>query len=154
MADVDIRVEPAASQAAASLMAALDAELRRRYPGMPTNGIDPTSFEARGGVFAIGYVGGEPAVCGAFRPYEDAAELKRMFVAPAFRGRGLGRRMLRFLERAAAQRGFARAMLETGTQQPEAIGLYRSQGWRPIPSYGPYVGDPLSVCFEKHLDMA
>lgn len=151
MDEIEIRVEAASSPAAGALIAALDDDLRHRYPGEPTNGIDAGSFEADGGVFAVGYVGGEPAVCGAFRPYEKAAEIKRMFVAPAFRGRGLGRLMLQFLEREAARRGFARAILETGTGQPEAIRLYRAQGWQPIAAFGPYVGDPLSVCFEKPL---
>ncbi len=102
-------------------------------------------------MFAVGYVSGEPAACGAFRPHETAAEIKRMFVAPAFRGRGLGRLMLQFLEGEAQRRGFVRAILETGIAQPEAIGLYRALGWQPIPAFGPYVGDPLSVCFEKNL---
>ncbi|HKV00216.1 MAG TPA: GNAT family N-acetyltransferase [Vineibacter sp.] len=151
MGQIEIRIEAASSPAAGALIAALDDELRRRYPDEPTNGIDAESFEADGGVFAVGYVGGEPAACGAFRPYEKAAEIKRMFVASAFRGRGLGRLMLLFLEREAARRGFARAVLETGTGQPEAIHLYSAQGWQPIPAFGSYVGNPLSVCFEKQL---
>jgi GNAT superfamily N-acetyltransferase len=149
--EVDFHIESAASAAAASLMAALDQDLLRRYPGMPVSGIDVPAFEAAGGLFAIGYMGGTPAVCGAFLPYEGAAEIKRMFVVPAFRGRGLGRRMLRFLEEEALRRGFTRGVLETGTQQPEALGLYASAGWRRIPTFGPYVGSPVSTCFDKQL---
>ena len=151
MAQVEYRIESAGSPAAARLIAALDDELSRQYPGLPVNGIDVAQFEAGGGVFAICYVDGEPAVCGAFRPWEDAAEIKRMFVLPATRGRGLGRRMLAFLEAEAARRGYARAVLETGNLQHEAIGLYRAMGWTPIPIFGPYIGSPISICFEKLL---
>jgi GNAT superfamily N-acetyltransferase len=121
MDKIDIRIERASSPAAGRLIAALDQDIVGRYPGMAVNGIDVAGFEADGGVFAIGYVDGEPAMCGAFRRYKDAAEIKRMFVVPAVRGCGLGRRMLRFLEDEAARRGFARAMLETGKKQVEAI---------------------------------
>ncbi len=151
MARVEYRIESAGSPSATKLIAALDDSLLRQYPGLPVNGIDVAEFEAGGGVFAIGYVDGEAAVCGAFRPWEDAAEIKRMFVTPAQRGRGLGRRMLAFLEAEAAKRGYVRAVLETGNLQHEAIGLYRAMGWTPIPIFGPYIGSPISVCFEKRL---
>jgi len=154
MVRVEYRIESAGSAAAARLIAALDDELSRQYPGLPVNGIDVADFEASGGVFAVGYIDGEPAVCGAFRPWEDAAEIKRMFVLPSQRGRGLGRRMLAFLEAEAARRGYARAVLETGNLQREAIGLYRAMGWTPIPIFGPYVGSPISLCFEKWLSRA
>jgi GNAT superfamily N-acetyltransferase len=103
MDKIDIRIERASSLAAGRLIAALDQDIVGRYPGMAVNGIDVAGFEADGGVFAIGYVDGEPAMCGAFRRYKGTAEIKRMFVVPAFRGCGLGRRMLRFLEDEAAR---------------------------------------------------
>ena len=151
MTKVEIRIERASAPAASALIAALDQDLGRRYPGEPTNGIDAPEFERGGGVFAIAYVDGTPAACGAFRPWGDAAEVKRMFVEPEFRGRGLARKMLRFLEMEATRRGFTRAVLETGRGQPEAIGLYASSGWQPIAAYGQFVGSPLSLCFEKRL---
>jgi GNAT superfamily N-acetyltransferase len=151
MTEVDFHIESAASPAAARLVAALDQDLLRRYPDMPVAGIDAAALEAARGVFAGGYVGGEAAVCGAFVPYEDAVEIKRMFVVPGFRGRGLGRHLLQFLEAEAVRRGFTRGVLETGTQQPEAISLYASAGWRRIPTFGPYIGSPVSTCFEKRL---
>jgi len=151
MASIEYRVESAGSPAAAMLIAALDDQLSRQYPGLPVNGIDVADFEAGGGVFAIGYFGGRPAVSGAFRPWEGAAEIKRMFVMPTERGRGFGRHMLAFLEAEAAKRGYLRGVLETGNLQREAIGLYRAIGWTPIPIFGPYIGSPISVCFEKRL---
>ena len=72
-----------------------------------------------------------------------------MFVTPT--QRGCGRRMLAFLEGEAAKRGYVRGVLETGNLQREAIGLYRAMGWTPIPTFGPYIGSPISVCFEKRL---
>jgi GNAT superfamily N-acetyltransferase len=151
MAKIEYRIESAGSPAAATLIAALDDELSRQYPGLPVNGIDVADFEAGGGVFAVGYVDGMSAVCGGFRPWEASAEIKRMFVVPAERGRGLGRQMLAFLETEAARRGYVRGVLETGNLQREAISLYRAMGWTPIPVFGPYVGSPISVCFEKRL---
>jgi GNAT superfamily N-acetyltransferase len=145
------RIESPGSAAAQSLIAALDDDIVRRYPGEPTNGIDVAGFEAAGGVFVICYVNDMPVACGAFRPFEGAAEIKRMYVVPSMRGRGLARAMLDFLEAEAARRGFSRAVLETGRIMTEALGLYRSAGWRETAVFGPYVGDPKSICFEKHL---
>lgn len=109
------------------------------------------AFEEGGGVFAMAWRGQEPLACGAFRPFAGKAEIKRMFVRPECRGQGLSRRILMFLEQEAALRGFDEAVLETGTAQPEAIGLYRSAGWQPAEPFGPYIGDPLSVFFRKRL---
>jgi GNAT superfamily N-acetyltransferase len=146
-----ICIESPASPAAQQLMAALDEDIVSRYPGEPTNGIDAAQFEASGGVFVVCYVDDIPAACGAFRPFEGAVEIKRMFVAPALRGRGLARAMLDFLEAEAIKKGYARAVLETGRQMTEALGLYRSRGWKEIPAFGQFVGDPKSICFEKSL---
>jgi GNAT superfamily N-acetyltransferase len=79
------------------------------------------------------------------------AELKRMYVRPAYRGRGIARQLIVALEEEilAADRPVIR--LETGTYLPAAISLYRTSGYRPIPVYGEYAGNPLSICFEKHL---
>ena len=146
-----LRIESPGSAAAQSLIAALDEDIKRRYPGEPTNGIDTKAFEAAGGVFVVCYLNDMPAACGAFRAFEDSAEIKRMYVVPSLRGRGLARAVLDFLEAEAVRRGFSRAILETGRQMTEALGLYRSRGWKEIPVFGPYVGDPKSICFEKYL---
>ena len=145
------RIESPGSAAAQSLMAALDEEILRRYPGEPTHGIEVAEFEAAGGMFAVCYVNDMPVACGAFRPFEGSAEIKRMYVLPSMRGRGLARAMLDFLEAEAERRGFSRAILETGRIMAEALGLYRSRGWTEILVFGPYVGDPKSICFEKYL---
>jgi putative acetyltransferase len=93
--------------------------------------------------------------CGALRPMPDGAiEVKRMFVQPEHRGRGWARAMLAELEKIALQRGYRIIRLGTGTAQPEAIGLYESAGYRPIPLYGEYAADDRSRCFEKTISIA
>ena len=144
---VAISVQKAGSPDARALIAALDDDLFQRYPTRIIRGIDIDTFEASGGVFAVAYVGGVPVACGGFRPYEGAIEVKRMYTMPAYRRRGIAREMLKFLGEEAARRGFERAVLETGDKQPEAIGLYLSEGWAPIETFGPHIGDPASVCF-------
>jgi putative acetyltransferase len=83
---------------------------------------------------------------------DGVAEIKRMFVAPASRGRGLGRRILAALEGEARQSGIACLRLETGTRQPEAVALYRAMGFRKVPPFPGYRDDPLSVFMAKDLD--
>jgi GNAT superfamily N-acetyltransferase len=74
-----------------------------------------------------------------------------MYVVPEARGRGLSRRVLTALEDEARALGYSLVRLETGNLQTEAIGLYASAGFGPIPRYGPFANDPRSVCFEKRL---
>jgi putative acetyltransferase len=92
--------------------------------------------------------------CGAWQPLEDGvAELKRMFVRPAYRGRGIARQLVVALEEEALAAGRPILRLETGTYLSAALHLYRSVGYQPIPAYGEYVGNPFSVCFEKRLSV-
>jgi GNAT superfamily N-acetyltransferase len=143
---------PVGSPEAQALIAELDADLNRRYPGSPTNGVEVAEFVAGGGYFAtLRPAPGGPAVgCGAFRPVaEGCVEIKRMFVRPDFRGKGFSRLILRHLEAVARERGYRGFVLETGIRQPEAIGLYKSEGYFRIPNYGHYANEPESVCFAK-----
>lgn len=79
------------------------------------------------------------------------AEIKRMWVVPAARGRGLSRRLLSALEEHAAARGIATIRLETGIHNTEALGLYRRTGYTERDAFPPYDPDPLSIFMEKHL---
>jgi putative acetyltransferase len=143
-----VEADPAVPEAA-GLIAALDADLCERYPGLSIHGIDAAAFR---GVFLLGKLDGIAVACGAIRPLTGTvAELKRMFVAPDHRGRGFAREMLRALERIAFDRGYRTIRLETGIHQPEAISLYQSAGYRSIPCYDQYISDPRSRCFEKLL---
>jgi GNAT superfamily N-acetyltransferase len=104
------------------------------------------------GAFVVARVGGQPAGCGAIRRIAaDTGEIKRMYVAPALRGQGIGARVLATLEAEARGLRLSRIVLETGARQPEALGLYRRAGYVEIPAFGEYVGSPLSVCMEKRL---
>jgi GNAT superfamily N-acetyltransferase len=130
----------------------LDADLRERYPGEPINGIDPAEFRAAGGFFVLARDDSRSVGCGAFRPLDShTIEIKRMFVQPGSRGRGIARSVLAALEMEARQRGFTRSILETAVRQPEAIALYRACGYSEIEAFGPYVGSARSVCFGKAL---
>jgi putative acetyltransferase len=95
---------------------------------------------------------GRAVACGGIARFDDArGEVKRMYVVPEARGRGLGRRLLAELEAHACRLGYAGLVLETGGRQPEALGLYTSAGFERIPCYPPYDTRELSLCFEKRL---
>jgi GNAT superfamily N-acetyltransferase len=90
--------------------------------------------------------------CGAIRAYApDVMEVKRMFVLPEYRGKGIAGAVLSELETWATELGYARCILETGQMQPEAIRLYQKSGYAIIPNYGQYEGVENSVCMEKEL---
>lgn len=148
---LSIDAESARTADAARLIAALSAELAARYEDDGGEAyFTPADVETPGGVFLVARQGGVAVGCGAVRPHEPGVgEVKRMYVAPEARGRGVGRALLRGLEAWAAEWGYARLILETGTAQPEAVALYESAGWIPIPKYGPYADDPRSLCYQK-----
>ena len=101
----------------------------------------------------IAYENDEPVGCGAIKQYEEIAmEVKRMFVPPTHRGKGIATQILTELEKWATELSFKKCVLETGKKQPEAIALYTKNGYKIIPNYGQYEGVENSVCFEKLLD--
>jgi GNAT superfamily N-acetyltransferase len=90
---------------------------------------------------------------GALRRLDDtSAEIKRMYTVDSVRGAGVGRALLGALEQYALDQGWTVLRLETGPLQHEAIGLYTSAGYEPIAPFGPYVGAPQSLCFERKLE--
>ena len=90
--------------------------------------------------------------CGAFKKFDDeSVEIKRMYVRPENRGRGVAAAILSELENWAKETGFKFAVLETGKKQPEAIRLYEKSGYELIPNYGQYAGMENSVCMKKPL---
>ena len=100
----------------------------------------------------LAYENGTPLGCGAIKEYEAGTmEVKRMYVPPAHRKKGVATTVLAELERWARELSCTRCILETGKRQPEAIGLYKRNGYRLIPNYGQYAAVENSVCFEKGL---
>jgi putative acetyltransferase len=151
---VEIRRENYEAFTSQALVAALNAELLDRYDDFEGSGGEHAArdFETPDGTFVVGWEDGEPLACGGVCRYDETtAEIRRMYVAPSARGRGLSRLLLAALEDEARELGYDFVRLETGDQQPEAIKLYASSGFEPIPRYGPFVDDPRSVCFEKRL---
>lgn len=90
--------------------------------------------------------------CGAFKEYEPkVAEIKRMFVLPEQRGKGIAVSILNELEVWAAFLGFKFTLLETSIRLESAIALYKKSGYEVIPNYGQYVGVESSICMKKNL---
>jgi GNAT superfamily N-acetyltransferase len=137
---------------AARLVAELQREYEVRYGGRDGTPVDPAEFAAPGGLFLVGYLDDAPVACGGWRRRGTDAEAKRMYVARAARRSGLARAMLAELERSALAAGHRRMILETGTQQPEAVALYRSAGYTPIAAFGHYARSPRSIHLGKLLN--
>jgi GNAT superfamily N-acetyltransferase len=145
------------------LISEVQAEYVLRYGGPDDTPLDPRVFEPPAGSFFVGYLELDgtrrPVTTGAWRRHDDVevfgtrrtAEVKRMYVVPAARGRGLARTVLAHLERTAAEAGLEAMILETGTAQPEAMALYESSGYTPIPPFGYYKDAPLNRCYAKPL---
>jgi GNAT superfamily N-acetyltransferase len=163
---VRFTVEPYESPDSQRLVAELMADLDARYAADgPAEGDNPEMvgrYAVRGdqvtpphGVFVVARIAGEPVGCGAARALLDGpagvVEIKRMYIVPEARRRGLSRQLLARLESEAGALGYRRVQLETGLRQPEAIALYESAGYHRIASFGQYAGDDLSICFAKDL---
>jgi len=98
------------------------------------------------------YENDSAVACGAIKEFEsDSMEVKRMFTDPAYRGKGLARKVLTELEKWAAELGYRKCVLETGKRMKDAIELYSRSNYQVIPNYGQYIGIDNSVCFEKEI---
>lgn len=142
------------------LIAEVQQVYRERYGDGDSTPIDPREFDAPHGHFVVGYLDGVAVACGGWRARDDGgdpalrggdAEIKRMYVVGTHRGKGHARAVLAELERTAAAGGRRRAVLETGTRQPEAIALYLSSGYAPMDRFGLYRCEPNSRCYAKAL---
>lgn len=103
--------------------------------------------------YVIVYYENEIAIgCGAFKEYEPkVAEIKRMFVLPEQRGKGIAVSILKELEIWAKASGYLYTMLETSVRLESAIALYKKSGYKVIPNYGQYIGVASSVCMKKNI---
>ena|SRR3982751_4112884 len=99
--------------------------------------------------FSSAVADGELAGCGGIKLHPDYGEVKRMYVRPSYRGRGLGKAMLDHLAGCARRQGLEVLRLETGIYQVEAIGLYERYGFQRRAPFSDYKVDPMSLYFEK-----
>ena len=158
MAELEIRRVGYGHPDALAMVEEVQQEYVARYGGRDETPLDPLMFEPPDGSFFVGYLDGVPVATGAWRRSpvialgsDRTAEVKRMYVAPRARGAGLARRMLAHLEQSAAEHGAEVVVLETGMRQPEAISLYESSGYTPIPGFGHYKESPTSRCYARRL---
>ena len=100
----------------------------------------------------MAYENGEAVSCGAIKEFTNSiVEIKRMYTKPEWRGKGIAGEVLAELEKWGKEMGYQTCVLETGKRQPEAIALYKKQGYSLIDNYGQYEGVENSLCFGKTL---
>ena len=165
---IRVTEEPYDGPVAAALVTALLADLNERYAHLELDlsedelaaadaeylaEVTADIVSAPHGTFVVAWLDGVAVGCGALKPLRapDVAEIKRMYTLPEARRRGISRALLARLESIAAELGYRRIQLETGTEQPEAMALYESHGWERIEPYGRYKDEPSSVCYAKDV---
>ena len=137
---------------ARTLIAELDAYLIPLYPIEDHYGYSIEKLLEEGVAFFVIRHDGVTAGCGGIKLFGTAyGEIKRMYVRPALRGLGLGRRMLDHLVTYALHHGVHVLRLETGTYQPEARRLYERYGFQRIPPFGDYEEGPFHLFYEKQI---
>jgi GNAT superfamily N-acetyltransferase len=150
---VRLRAVGYADPVAQHLVERVQQEYVVRYGGRDAAVVDPAEFSPPLGLFLVAEVDGRPAGCGGWRSSGDGvAEVKRMYVEPAFRRRGIAALVLTELERTAAAAGHRQLVLNSGARQPEALALYDRAGYTPVPGYGVYADAPDAVFLGKALD--
>jgi GNAT superfamily N-acetyltransferase len=136
---IEVRTVPSDRPPATELVEAMVSEVSALYgridvPGAPS--ATPADFAPPGGSFLVIYDGERPVAAGGVKRLdEDACEIKRMYVVPEARGRGLASELLRALEDEARRLGYRIARLDTGPQQPTAQAMYERAGYRAIGNF-------------------
>ena len=148
-----LRALPYADPLVQHLVEQVQQEYVLRYGGRDEAVVEPAEFEPPLGLFLVAELDGAPAGCGGWRTVADGqAEIKRVYVDPAFRRRGLAQALVDALESSAAGAGHRSIVLNSGNRQPEALALYEAAGYGPVPGYGPYACSPGAVFLGKNLD--
>lgn len=133
------------------LVSLLDMDLLERYKEKQAEYDKYNKIESLDTV-VVAYDGNKPVGCGCFKVFSnDTIEIKRMYVHPDHRKKGIGAMIIVELEKWAIEKGFKYAVLETAGKQPEAIHLYHKSGYTVIDNYGQYVNMPMSICLKKSL---
>jgi len=147
-----LEVRPYADADVQALVDQVQQEYVVRYGGPDQAQVDPTDFDPPAGLFLVGLLDGAPVAMGGWRRMDATrAEIKRMYVAVPARRRGLARRVLTELESRAREAGITELVLNTGREQPEAIELYESSGYTPVPGFGHYACAPRALFYGKQL---
>ena len=149
--NVTIGLEDPASSACRELIDQLDSYLSSLYPAESNHLLSVTALCQPNVTFLTARVGTEVVGCAAFVDCKEYAELKRLYVLPAYRGSKIGRRLLDELESRAKASGLTVARLETGVSQPEVLSLCEAASYRRCGPFGDYGEDPLSIFMEKRL---
>ena len=133
------------------LIIELDQELKEQY-GSKQEFYDNFNKIEKCNTVVIARIDNKPTGCGCFKIYKNnGIEIKRMFVRKEYRGLGISKQILGALENWAKEYGYEYAILETGTKQLAAIGLYKNMSYDQIPNYGVYAGVETSICMKKEL---
>ena len=149
---VTLRPLPYDHPVAHDLVEQVQEEYVHRYGGRDAAVVDATEFLPPRGIFLAAEIEGVPAGCGAWRVVAPGvAEMKRVYVVPGFRRRGLAQVIVAALEDGVAHAGHGSVVLNTGQEQPEALALYAALGYRPIDGYGMYACSPGAVFLGKDL---
>jgi drug/metabolite transporter (DMT)-like permease/GNAT superfamily N-acetyltransferase len=150
--ELDVRTVAASDPTAAALLTAYAQEIEDRFVDRPACRVDTVADEYTPphGSFLVVYEDDRPVACAGIRSLPDGSgELKRMYVVPDARGRGVGRRLLARLEDEARRLGYPRLRLDTASQLNEAQQLYRSAGYYEIDDYNGNTA--ASLWMEKRL---
>jgi GNAT superfamily N-acetyltransferase len=151
-ATVTFRATPYDDPVARELVAEVQQEYVTRYGGPDGAVVDAAEFDPPAGLFLVAEVAGEPAGCGAWRVHEPGVvEVKRVYVRPSWRRRGMAQTIMVALEQSAARAGHRAAVLNSGGRQPEALALYAGLGYGPVPGFGVYAESPGAVFLGREL---
>jgi GNAT superfamily N-acetyltransferase len=152
VSEIEIRAARFDEPAVQKLVSELMTDLSQRYGGSGDDTpLVSSDFDPPSGAFLVAVAEDELVGCAGWRAHGADAELKRMYIAPAARGRGAARLLLAAIEESARARGFRRVILETGDKQPEAIGLYQSCGYERIEDFGYYKDEAGVLSFARTL---
>jgi GNAT superfamily N-acetyltransferase len=146
---LEARRTTASDPVARALVDAMVEEIGALYePGLPRgSSASPAELSPPGGGFVVLWEDGRAVAGGGIKRIdEQACEIKRMYVAPDARGRGLGRALLEALEDLARERGYAVARLDTGAKQPRSQRMYERAGYAPVPDYN---GNPYAAFWSE-----
>jgi ribosomal protein S18 acetylase RimI-like enzyme len=152
--EITIARERADTSDARMLMAELDALIAPLYAVDDRYGYSVDKLVAQNVAFFVMRLDTVPAGCGGIQFFEEGySELKRIYIRPQFRNRGLGRRLVEHLENFSRANAINIVRLETGIHQTDAIRLYEDMGYHRIPPFGDYPENDVSRCYEKHFDL-